>query len=100
MFRRVVICMHGDIGMRAVRTWAKDWAEENAMNDDHGHLWRQLILHLEEKSLGGKDVLDYGCNQGGFLRQLYELKSFRQGVGADIALDSLAIARQNAGGLP
>ena len=86
--------------MRAVKTWAKDWAEENAMNDDHGHLWRQLVLHLEEESLAGKEVLDYGCNQGGFLRLLFEMKPFRRGTGADIALDSLAMARQKAGGLP
>jgi SAM-dependent methyltransferase len=86
--------------MRAVKTWARDWAEENAMNDDHGHLWRQLVLHLEEPTLTGKDVLDYGCNQGGFLRQLLDLKPFRRGTGADIALDSLAIARQKSAGLP
>jgi hypothetical protein len=67
--------------MRAVRTWAKDAAEEDAMNDDHDHLWRQLIRHLQEDSLAGKAVLDYGCNQGGFLRLLLEMKPFRHGTG-------------------
>jgi SAM-dependent methyltransferase len=86
--------------MRAVKTWAKDWANENAMNDEHDHLWRQLILHVEEDCLAGKEVLDYGCNQGGFLRLLFEMKPFRRGTGADIALESLAIARQKAGRLP
>jgi SAM-dependent methyltransferase len=86
--------------MRAVRTWAKDSAEEDAMNDDHGHLWRQLIRHLDEDSLAGKEVLDYGCNQGGFLRLLLEMKPFRHGTGADIALESLAVARQKSRGLP
>jgi SAM-dependent methyltransferase len=86
--------------MRAVRTWAKDAAEEDAMNDDHDHLWRQLIRHLQEDSLAGKAVLDYGCNQGGFLRLLLEMKPFRHGTGTDIALESLAVARLRAGGLP
>jgi SAM-dependent methyltransferase len=86
--------------MKAIKTWAKDRVTENAMNDDHRHLWQQLILHMAEDNVAGRSVLDYGCNQGGFLRLLFELKPFHRGTGADIALDSLALARQRAGRLP
>jgi SAM-dependent methyltransferase len=86
--------------MNAIKTWAKDRVIENAMNDDHRHLWQQLISHMAEDDLTKRSVLDYGCNQGGFLRLLFELKPFHRGIGTDIALDSLAIARQGAARLP
>jgi SAM-dependent methyltransferase len=86
--------------VEAIRTWARDWVVENAMNDDHRHLWQQLILHMEEDSLAERSVLDYGCNQGGFLRLLFEQRPFHRGTGADIALDSLALARRCAERLP
>jgi SAM-dependent methyltransferase len=86
--------------VKAIKTWAKDWVVENAMNDDHRHLWQQLILHMEEDNLTKRSVLDYGCNQGGFLRLLFEQRPFHRGTGADIALDSLAIARRGTERLP
>lgn len=69
--------------------WAADEAEEDAMNDDHRHLWRQMIDLVEEPDLTAAHVLDYGCNQGGFLQLLYSLKPFAKGVGVDLALQSL-----------
>ena len=83
-----------------IKTWTTTQAEEDAMNDDHDYLWRQMISYIQERHLGSRDVLDFGCNQGGFLRTLYDQKPFREGVGVDIALDSLAVARQRAGRRP
>jgi len=37
-------------------------------------------------------ILDYGCNQGGFLRMLYDRNPFRGAVGIDIARESVARA--------
>jgi SAM-dependent methyltransferase len=80
--------------MKALKTWAADQSEENAMNDDHRHLWRQMILHMEERDLTDASVLDFGCNQGGFLRMLYRMKSYLSGYGVDLAEASLEIARK------
>jgi hypothetical protein len=37
---------------------------------------------------------------GGFLRLLYELRPFREGIGTDLARKSIEIADQRKGGLP
>jgi SAM-dependent methyltransferase len=37
-------------------------------------------------------ILDYGCNQGGFLRMMYDRNPFRAAVGIDIARESVARA--------
>ncbi len=37
-------------------------------------------------------MLDYGCNQGGFLRMLYDRHPFKSAVGIDIARESVARA--------
>jgi 2-polyprenyl-3-methyl-5-hydroxy-6-metoxy-1,4-benzoquinol methylase len=45
-------------------------------------------------------VLDYGCNQGGFLRLLYDSHSFLSAVGIDIARESVARAELLKGHRP
>jgi SAM-dependent methyltransferase len=77
---------------QALKTWAATRDEEDAMNDDHYPLWQQMIGHVREQDLTSCRVLDYGCNQGGFLRLLYRRKSFRRGVGVDLAELSLEVA--------
>ncbi|MGH9234131.1 MAG: hypothetical protein ACRD0R_12435 [Acidimicrobiales bacterium] len=49
-------------------------AEDKAMQDEHGFLWR-AILNTIDIDLTGRRVLDAGCNRGGFLRlpRLYDL---------------------------
>ena len=47
-----------------------------------------------------KTVLDFGCNQGGFLRLLYASRPFRRGLGIDIARESIAAANSLKGSLP
>ena len=37
-------------------------------------------------------VLDYGCNQGGFLRMLYDRHPYKSAVGIDIARELVARA--------
>jgi SAM-dependent methyltransferase len=55
---------------------------------------------VPETDLSDKDVLDFGCNQGGFLRLLHALRPFRHGVGVDIAQESVAAAQSLRGNLP
>ena len=68
-------------------TWHSDRAREFAMEEGHRPLWRHFIEAVPETDLSTRDVLDFGCNRGGFLRLLYALRPFRRGLGVDIARD-------------
>ena len=81
-------------------TWHTDAAREAVMEEGHRPLWRHFIETIPETELATREVLDFGCNRGGFLRLLYALKPFRHGVGVDIAHDSIAAARELAGTAP
>ena len=70
------------------------------MEDGHGPLWARLIELVAEPGLEGLRVLDYGCNQGGFLRMLHARKGFREALGCDIAAESVAVAEARKGNLP
>jgi predicted rRNA methylase YqxC with S4 and FtsJ domains len=45
-----------------------------------------------ETDLSDRAILDFGCNQGGFLRFLYSQRPFKRGVGVDLARALLAAA--------
>jgi SAM-dependent methyltransferase len=85
---------------QSLGTWTTTQEEEDRMFHGHFHHWRTMVDHLQEKNLRARDVLDFGCNQGGFLRMLYNNYPFATGLGVDIAEESLAKARGFAGGLP
>ncbi|AFZ31538.1 Methyltransferase type 12 [Gloeocapsa sp. PCC 7428] len=85
---------------KIVDTWLTNSQEENAMFDDHYPLWKVMIERMSETSLEGKTVLDFGCNQGGFLRVLYHDKPFQKGIGIDVARQAIQIANENKGNLP
>lgn len=81
-------------------TWHSDPARDPAMEESHRPLWRHFIETIPETDLSARDVLDFGCNRGGFLRLLHAQKPFRRGLGVDIAQASLAQARELAGVAP
>lgn len=83
-----------------IKTWANVQSEEDAMYDDHYYLWCQMIEHMKEDTLSGRSVLDFGCNQGGFLRLLYDLKPFENGLGVDLASNSIEKANSLVGNKP
>ncbi len=70
------------------------------MEEAHRPLWRHFIESIPETDLSTREVLDFGCNRGGFLRLLHALKPFRHAIGVDIAVDSIAAARALAGVSP
>jgi SAM-dependent methyltransferase len=70
------------------------------MGAAHQPYWRHFIATTPETDLSDKSVLDFGCNQGGFLRLLHALRPFRKGLGVDIARESIAAARSLKGSLP
>lgn len=82
------------------QTWHADAAREAAMEEGHRPLWRHFIETIPETDLTTRQILDFGCNRGGFLRLLHSLKPFRQALGIDIAQDSIAAARNLAGTAP
>jgi len=83
-----------------LKTWTTTQAEEDRMYDGHLHHWQAMISLIEEDNLINKTVLDFGCNQGGFLRTLYKTHPYHRGLGIDIAEESLAIAEAKAGNIP
>lgn len=83
-----------------ISTWLKDQAQDLEMGDYHLPFWQSLIAKVKETDLSDKTVLDFGCGVGGFLRHLYSERPFKQGIGLDIAADSVAIANQKKGPLP
>jgi SAM-dependent methyltransferase len=90
----------GRSSMNTYATWHEDPTREPAMEESHRPLWRHFIETVPERDLSTSDVLDFGCNRGGFLRLLHALKPFRSGVGIDIAEDSVRAARAMAGPAP
>ena len=68
-----------------ISTWNRNPADEEAMGAAHTPIWRHMIDVSVSDDLRDATVLDYGCNQGGFLRMLYDRHPFRAGVGLDIA---------------
>jgi 2-polyprenyl-3-methyl-5-hydroxy-6-metoxy-1,4-benzoquinol methylase len=83
-----------------IPTWYIDPDAEDAMADGHAPIWRHLIGLVPEQDLSTRTILDFGCNQGGFLRHLHVLRPFRKALGLDIAEQSIARANALKGNLP
>ena len=75
-----------------IPTWNRNPADEEAMGAAHAPIWRRMIDVSVPHDLHDSTILDYGCNQGGFLRMLYDRHPFRGAVGIDIARESVARA--------
>jgi len=74
-------------------------AEDEAMQDDHGFIWRAMLDTIDT-DLAGKRVLDAGCNRGGFLRMLVDSAGIAEGYGYDPAAGAITDARRLAGDRP
>ncbi|MEM7245491.1 MAG: methyltransferase domain-containing protein [Acidobacteriota bacterium] len=70
------------------------------MEDEHGDHWREFLSFIEEKDLSSSTVLDFGCNQGGMLRMLFDSRPFASAVGVDLAQRSIAVAESRKGSRP
>ncbi|RJX37457.1 class I SAM-dependent methyltransferase [Paenibacillus pinisoli] len=77
------------------------WQEgDQSMEETHLPHWRKVLRFIPEQDLRDCSVLDFGCNQGGFLRLLHELRPFREAVGTDLATRSIELANSRKGDLP
>ncbi|MEM6891884.1 MAG: class I SAM-dependent methyltransferase [Pseudomonadota bacterium] len=83
-----------------IDTWTTDPSEEDSMTDDHAWIWREMIKSIPEGDISSARVLDFGCNQGGFLRMLYDTRPFASGIGVDLARDRVALANAAKGDRP
>ncbi|WP_298960166.1 class I SAM-dependent methyltransferase [uncultured Roseibium sp.] len=83
-----------------INTWTREPLEESSMTADHTWIWREMISAIDEKDLSKQKVLDFGCNQGGFLRLLFDQRPFAAGVGIDLAQKAVDIAEARKEGRP
>ncbi|MFI5001893.1 MAG: class I SAM-dependent methyltransferase [Reyranellales bacterium] len=83
-----------------IATWNRNPADEDSMGASHAPIWRRMIDVSVPAHLNQSTVLDYGCNQGGFLRLLYDRHPFLGAVGIDIARESVARAELLKGQRP
>ncbi|WP_147112333.1 bifunctional 2-polyprenyl-6-hydroxyphenol methylase/3-demethylubiquinol 3-O-methyltransferase UbiG [Tateyamaria sp. syn59] len=83
-----------------IDTWSKDPSEEDGMTHEHAWIWREMIRCIPHSDLSDKRILDIGCNQGGFLRMLYDTYPFAAGTGVDLARDRIALAEAAKGSRP
>ena len=83
-----------------IATWNRNPAEEDAMGAAHAPIWRRMVDVSVPHDIRQASVLDYGCNQGGFLRLLYDRHPFKSAVGIDIARESVARAELLKGQRP
>jgi SAM-dependent methyltransferase len=81
-------------------TWHREPGKDSQMADGHLPYWRHFIKVVPETDLSTRVVLDFGCNQGGFLRLLHAVRPFRRAVGVDIARESVEVARSLKGSMP
>ncbi|MEM9048658.1 MAG: class I SAM-dependent methyltransferase [Pseudomonadota bacterium] len=82
-----------------IETWSRRSAEEDSMTEGHLWIWRAMIAAIPG-DLQSARVLDVGCNQGGFLRELYDRRPFVEGVGIDLAEKAVALAQARKGARP
>jgi len=83
-----------------IATWNRNPADEEAMGAAHAPIWRRMADVSVPHDLSASSILDYGCNQGGFLRLLYDNHPFKSAVGIDIARESVARAELLKGHRP
>ena len=80
-------------------TYWRSATEDELMQDEHGFVW-DAILETVDVSLTGKQVLDAGCNRGGFLRLLTDRCGIAEGFGYDPAAAAIEDAQRLTGSRP
>lgn len=80
--------------------WQERTEGEQRMEEEHLRHWEKVVHLVMERNLEEYSILDFGCNQGGFLRYLYAKMPFREGIGTDLARYSIAVANERKGNAP
>ena len=80
--------------------WLENSNGDQEMEDSHQHGWENVLSLIDEKDIFGLDILDFGCNQGKFLRVLFDKVPFDSAYGIDIAKMAIETAKQRVGDYP
>ncbi len=80
--------------------WNEPGQGDQSMEDDHLEFWDDVLANAIDADLTDKKILDFGCNQGGMLRRIYQTYKFREAIGVDLASSSIAQANARKAGLP
>lgn len=87
--------------MKIYKNWTKGGAQpEQDMEDGHLNEWKNVISELQGGDFESYSVLDFGCNQGAFLKHLYNKYPFKKGVGIDLSLGAIEVANKRKQNLP
>lgn len=86
--------------MKNYNVWWDDIEKENSMEQRHLQGWFNLINSIEENDLKTMNILDFGCNRGGFLKSLYKKKPFKYAIGIDLGKESIALANSKSEDYP
>ncbi|EHI69508.1 class I SAM-dependent methyltransferase [Streptococcus ictaluri] len=82
------------------KNWWNGDGGDQGMEDSHQTAWKHVITLLDSNDIKNRNVLDFGCNQGGFLRVLYDNVPFKKGAGIAIAINAIATAQERVGDYP
>lgn len=80
--------------------WNMPGETEQSMEDGHQRFWQKILEAIDPPGLDQSVVMDFGCNQGGFLRFLYQHHPFKRGIGVDLARDAVRVANERKQDLP
>ena len=59
---------------------AKGQETDDDMAQDHQEAWERTIQMIDITDIKNKTILDFGCNQGGFLRKLYDAHRLKRAL--------------------
>lgn len=80
--------------------WLKGEKGDQEMEESHFKGWENTIKLLNKRDIENKDILDFGCNQGGFLRHLYDSIPYSKAYGIDLAKKAIEVATKRGGEYP
>ncbi|WP_068781387.1 class I SAM-dependent methyltransferase [Paenibacillus sp. GM2] len=80
--------------------WQEGDNGDQEMEESHQTGWQQVIELIDSEDIEHRKVLDFGCNQGGFLRALYDCITFDHACGMDMARKAIEVAKERVGAYP
>lgn len=87
--------------MKTYKNWTKAGTQaEQEMEDGHLNEWTNVIASLNSEDFNNYSILDFGCNQGAFLRLLNEKHPFTKATGIDLSSGAIEIANSRKQNLP